>query len=127
MLSRRQLGLLGTGLFLPNRLLAAPSASDRRFIFLFSDGGWDTSHVFTPFWDIPGAFMEPEAAPANASGIDFIDHPFRPSVRRFFQDWGDRACVINGLEVRSVTHERCRELIQAMPWRPAEGAPFEPK
>ncbi len=111
MLSRRQLGLLGTGLFLPNRLLAAPSASERRFVFLFSDGGWDTGHVFTPFWDIPDGFMEPEAAPGSASGINFIDHPARPSVRRFFEDWGDQTCVINGLEVRSVTHERCRELI----------------
>lgn len=118
MISRRQLGRLGTGLLLPGmglptvaRAQSSGGTGRRRFIFLFSDGGWDTSHVFTPFWDIPGAFMDRESAPGSASGIDFVDHPTRPSVRRFFEDFGHQAAVLQGLEVRSVTHERCRELI----------------
>ena len=29
----------------------------------------------------------------------------------FFEQYGDRTAVVNGMEVRSVTHERCRELV----------------
>ena len=112
MWTRRQFGLLTAGLFAPRTLLARPvSASDRKFLFIFNDGGWDTGHVFTPYWDIHGAMMEPEAAAASANGISFIDHPDRPSVRQFFETWGGQTAVLNGMEVRSITHERCRELV----------------
>ena len=106
MWTRRQFGLLTAGLFAPRTLLARPvSASDRKFLFIFNDGGWDTGHVFTPYWDIHGAMMEPEAAAASANGISFIDHPDRPSVRQFFETWGGQTAVLNGMEVRSITHD----------------------
>jgi len=126
MWTRRQLGLMSGGLLLPKSLLArraAPargmgsssirrgSASSRRFVFVFNDGGWDTSHVFSPMWDVGGAYMDPAAELGHAHGIDFVDHPDRPQVRSFFETWGDRVCVLNGMEVRSVTHERSRRIV----------------
>ena len=48
---------------------------------------------------------------AEAGGIRFVDHADRPSVRAFFEARGDRCCVINGLEIQSVAHERCRQLV----------------
>ena len=111
MWSRRQLAHLAAGGLLLPRTVFGQSAGQKRFIFLFSDGGWDTGHVFTPWWDVVDAGVEPDAQPGRANGIDFVDHPHRPSVREFFENWGDQACVINGLEVRSITHERCRQLM----------------
>ena len=115
-MNRRQFGLLSSGLLVPKRLLAGDrhprpvSASDRKFLFLFNDGGWDTGYAFTPYWDVNDAFIEEEAAPGEVHGIRFVDHPNRPSVREFFENHGPRTALINGIEVRSVTHERCREL-----------------
>ncbi len=111
MLNRREFGLLSIGALSPLRVLADGSDSERKFVFLFNDGGWDTSHVFTPMWGIPNAHMEDEATTRSANGIEFVDHPDRPSVREFFERFGDQCAVINGLEVPSITHERCRELI----------------
>ncbi len=117
MISRRQFGLLTgglltSGLLMPRRTLARPSSiADRKFVFIFNDGGWDTGNVFTPFWEVQDAMVEADAQLGQANGIDFVDHPERPSVREFFQNWGNQTAVINGMEVQSITHERCRELV----------------
>lgn len=115
MFSRREFGLLSLGAMTPLRVIAEGSQPERKFLFIFNDGGWDTSHVFTPLWDVAGAYMEAEATVRSANGIDFVDHPARPSVREFFERFGDTAAVINGIEVPSITHERCRELILTGP------------
>jgi len=111
MFSRREFGLLSLGAMTPLRVIAEGSQPERKFLFIFNDGGWDTSHVFTPLWDVPGAHMEADAAVRSANGIDYVDHPARPAVREFFERFGHTAAVINGIEVPSITHERCRELI----------------
>ncbi len=104
-----QLGLGGlVGLGLPRHAKAAPS--DKKFLFLYNRGGWDTTRVFTPMLDT-SSDMGDDAREAEARGVTFVDSPERPAVAAFFEEWGDRACVINGLEVQSITHERCRQLI----------------
>lgn len=117
MLSRRKLGLLAAGglagLAAPRLrpLSAAPvAAPERKFLFLFCSGGWDTTYCFTPTTsDV--ADVEPDATAAEVNGIRFVDRESRPNVRSFFQEYGDRLCLINGIEVQSITHERCRQLI----------------
>ncbi|MCB9797248.1 MAG: DUF1501 domain-containing protein [Alphaproteobacteria bacterium] len=106
-------GLMGAGLGAQARspARAAVAAQERCFLFLFCSGGWDTSFVFTPLGDSPYADTEPEAVAAEIGGLRFVDAPSRPSVRSFFERYADRCCLINGIEVQSVTHERCRELI----------------
>ena len=116
MLNRREFALLSSGLLVPQRLAAGSgrtksvSPSKRKFLFLFNDGGWDTGYALTPYWSITGAHVEPDSAPGEANGIQFVDHPNRPAVREFFELYGSRTALINGVEVQSVTHERCREL-----------------
>ncbi|MCB9758546.1 MAG: DUF1501 domain-containing protein [Alphaproteobacteria bacterium] len=111
-MNRRQFGLLSAaGLLCPRPARAAVSAAERRFLFIFCSGGWDTTFVFTPLGDSPDVDTEPRATTATGGGIPFVDAASRPSVRRFFETWGDRSCLINGIEVQSITHERCRELI----------------
>lgn len=109
MWTRRQLGWLTLAAGLAPRRLMAASASDRRFLFVHANGGWDTAFAFTPERD--AADLEADAVEAEASGIRFTDHPERPSVRRFFELHGSRACLVNGVEVRSITHERCHRIV----------------
>lgn len=110
LLSLGAAGLAGLGLSRLGRAGDAPAAR-RRFLFVHNYGGWDTTYVFQPNFGASGVDMEPTATAAEAHGIPFVDSGDRPSVRRFFEDFGDRACVINGVEVRSVTHERCSRIV----------------
>lgn len=114
-LSRRELmALAGVGagaLLLPRSARAAVSASDRRFLFVLASGGWDPTRCFAPLFGHPHASMEAFAGEATYGGIPIVDADERPSVRAFFQDWADQTAVLNGFEVRSITHERCSRLL----------------
>ena len=99
------------GLLVPRVVGAGSSStSERKFLFVFCRGGWDTAQVFTPLDHIPEASPS-DGTVAEVEGISFVDAESRPSVRDLFEGWGDRTCVINGVEVRSVTHERCRRIV----------------
>ena len=112
-LNRRTFLQLGTaGLIAPRSTLAGPPGSDERcFLFVYCSGGWDTTRVFTPLFDTAPEAMEPEATTASESGIAFVDHPERPGVRWFFENWGDRTAVVDGFEARSVAHDTCLRLV----------------
>lgn len=112
-LSRRGLlGLGAAGVLLPRFGFAeAAAASNRRFVFIHCAGGWDTTYVFQPNFASSIVDMEPTSTEATAGGITFVDNEARPFVRSFFETYGPRTCVINGVEVRSVTHERCRRIM----------------
>lgn len=117
MLNRRQLlslaaagVVLPSGLWSPRAAHARPTTPERKFLFIYAYGGWDTTKVFTPKFDAAYIDMEDDAELAEANGISFVDHADRPSVRTFFETYGDRTAVVNGMEVRSVTHERCQRL-----------------
>ena len=89
----------------PLRLLAAPN-EEHFFVFVFCTGGWDQTRVFAPVFS-DRFDMQPGSEPLSLNGIDFVDHPTRPAVPRFFADHGDRACLLNGFEVPSVSHTAC--------------------
>ncbi|MCB9764986.1 MAG: DUF1501 domain-containing protein [Alphaproteobacteria bacterium] len=112
-LSRRQLlAALGATAALGGvRARAAVSASERRFVFVLANGGWDTTRVFTPSFDLPQVDMEEQAAAATAGDLRFVDHPDRPSVRAFFEAYHSRLALLNGMLVPSVAHEACRGLL----------------
>ena len=82
----------------------------RRFLFVFLQGGWDPLCVFAPMFGVPGIEMEPEAAPRTFGSMRLVDHPDRPSVRAYFEAWGARTTVLNGVSVRSISHETCTML-----------------
>lgn len=114
-LSRRELGRLGlaglVGAGLGMRGARADGAGTRRFLFLFARGGWDFSYTFAPLADNANIDTDPDNIEDEAHGIPFVWGEARPSVQRFFEDWGDRACVLNGVEVPSITHDRCIRLL----------------
>ncbi len=106
--------LLGAGVLAgmpPRRARAA--AADRKFLFLFCNGGWDTSRVFTPMDRVPNAELEEARSLIDVGGFRIVDHPSRPLTRAFFENHAGRTCVINGIEVRSVAHERSRRMLLA--------------
>ena len=121
MLTRRQFSrLLPAALLLPRLARGARVAGvDRKFLFLFCNGGWDTSLVFSPQHDI-GADTDPADTLAAESGIVFVDSAFRPSVRDYFTRFGGRTCVINGMEVPSIVHRSCEQLL--LTGRASDGA-----
>jgi len=111
MLNRRHfLGATGLSLAtlgLPARLAHASTGSDLKFIFVFAQGGWDPTRVFATEFGNNNVDMEADAEVATVGGIQFVDHPNRPSVRTFFESWHDRSVVFNGVMVRSIAHEIC--------------------
>ena len=111
MISRRRLLALSAassaGLWLPAWARGA-SGSQRRFLFIFAAGGWDTTYTFTPAFDNALIDMPADDSVAAAvNGIPFVDSSERPAVRSFLEDWGSQACVINGVELHSVAHPAC--------------------
>ncbi len=110
MISRRELLVLGSaGLLLPSRLARA-GGDDRVFLFVYVDGGWDPAFVFTPMFGT-GGWEEDGATTSEVGGHTLVDHEDRPLVRDFFERFGDRVSLVHGLELPSVTHERCRQLL----------------
>ncbi len=67
MLSRRDLMLLGgAGVLAPGRLVGRPLDGERKFLFIYCKGGWDTLKVFTPLTysdvvDVDSGSVEAEA------------------------------------------------------------------
>lgn len=111
-LSRRGLlGLGAAGLLLPRFGMADAPAANRRYLFIHCSGGWDTTYVFQPAFGSSIVDMETDSTQAEVGGITFVDNARRPHVRSFLEQHAARTCVVNGIEVRSVTHERCRRIM----------------
>ncbi len=111
--TRREFGgLLAAGLLAPRAIMAAPeTVSRRKFLFVFAAGGWDPTWVFAPMFGRSGIDVDTDSTTSEVNGIEFVDSGDRPSVRTFFERHGSQACVINGMEVRSITHDTCRRLV----------------
>ncbi len=114
MLTRRSLlssslvGAAGLGLLgVPGRALAAPSGSRLKFLFVMNYGGWDPTRVFATEFANPNVDMERDAEEASIGDLRFVDHANRPSVRTFFERYGRKSVIFNGLLVPSVAHENC--------------------
>ena len=110
-LNRRQLlgSALATGLVGPNLARAAtPSGADLKFVFVYALGGWDPTRVLADGFDHDGVDMEPGSERVMTGDLAWIDHPDRPSVRTFFEAYGDRAVAFNGVLIRSIAHEICQ-------------------
>ena len=99
MISRREFALLAAGLAAPGRVLGkrrrrSSGASERKFLFLFNDGGWDTGYAFTDFSTVVGAGLEDGAEPprdlvlvacdgATQREIGLVDNDVRDGMVRW--------------------------------------------
>ena len=109
-------GLLAFGAPLPfglrSGLASANPLTDGKlkFLFVFNSGGWDPTRVFVDGFDNAAIDMEVSAERGQAGDLNYVAHPNRPSVDAFFQAWGERTAVCNGMLVRSIAHEICTVL-----------------
>lgn len=87
----------------------APGA--RKFLFIFCAGGADQTTVYVPTMDHPAIPDEMDAVQAQIGDLVFVDHAMRPSVRSFLETYGAQTAFLHGLEVRSISHERCQQLV----------------
>lgn len=115
-MNRRQLvagsaAALAAGALRPTRGLARAAAVDPKFLFVFAQGGWDTTRVFAPAFGNRAVDMEADAAPWSIGNLSLVDSPRRPSVRAFFDQNHRSAVVVNGLLVPSVAHETCAQMV----------------
>ena len=124
-LSRRQLlatsgvGLAALGL--PRLARAEIEATDTKFLFVYNYGGWDPTRVFATEFDNRFVDMERDSQLGAVGDLTFVDHSDRPSVRQFFERYGSRAAIVNGVLVPSVAHENCLKL--SLTGTSADGAP----
>ncbi|MGB0647481.1 MAG: DUF1501 domain-containing protein [Bradymonadia bacterium] len=111
MFNRRHfLGTLAAGtatLALPRLGLAQSVSTDRKFIFIFADGGWDPLCVFAPKFGATNIQMEVGTSAYSMAGHQLVHHESRPKVREYFEQYGEQTAIINGLATRSVSHEVC--------------------
>ena len=113
-ISRRHLLQSAAGLGLTASFPSkAANDSERKFLFVFCEGGWDQCHLFAPLWSNPNIDMEEGSELGHIGGIDFVDSAAKPSVREFLNQYASRTCFINGLGVRSLAHETCLRLMYA--------------
>lgn len=106
---RRFLQLAAVPAFLPRAALAA--AGDRKFIFLFTNGGWDPTWGLAPMFDSANIDSNPDADVGTAGDLSFVDSEGAPSIRTYFELYGAQTALVHGFEVRSITHERCKRLL----------------
>ncbi len=87
------------------------AAGERKFLFIYCVGGADQTTVYVPTMDHSAIPDEPEATIGRAGDLVYVDHPDRPSVRAFMETYGERTALLHGLEIRSISHERCQQLV----------------
>jgi uncharacterized protein (DUF1501 family) len=125
MLHRRHfLGSMGALAALGVPRLARADTSDRKFVFVFAQGGWDPTRVLAAELDNDAVDMEAAAERGTAGNLTFVDHADRPSVRAFFEAHHARTTVMNGVMVRSIAHEICTRI--AMTGTTGDGSPDWP-
>lgn len=114
-LRRRQ--LLGLGaLGLAGTAFAGCRSGRPNLVVVAARGGWDTTFAVDPKSD--PAVEGPEVyttgrrddvdAVESFSGIPVKVNPVRrPALSEFFEEFGDRAVVVNGIDVGSIAHVEC--------------------
>lgn len=107
-------GCLGStavmGMGLPSTANATVRAADRKFVFVYNQGGWDPTRVFATTFSNPMVDMEADAEQATSGGISWVSHPDRPNVDAFFADNASNMLIVNGMLVRSIAHDICTML-----------------
>lgn len=86
-----------------------PAAANKLIIVLAS-GGWDQTYVLDPKLGASGVDA-PEGSVQMFGDVPIMVHASRPNVTSFFTRYAERACVINGLQVRSFVHPDCMKRV----------------
>ncbi len=79
----------------------------KNLVLVWANGGWDPTYVFEVK---PGlsSVVAPLGEVAMFGKLPIWASSKRPAVTKFFTAWGNKASVINGINVPSVAHPGCR-------------------
>jgi hypothetical protein len=102
--------LAGTaGLWYPRKAYAAPA--ERKFMFFYASGGWDTTTILDPHFGgdgraaVPGVDMDMDSFLGKAGNVNYTSGPDRLEVDDFFRNWHNYAAIVNGIDAHSVGHD----------------------
>lgn len=112
-MNRRELLFRGAAAGLAGLLPArvARAATDDHLLIYVANGGWDPTFVFDPHFGASTVQGPPASTLATVGGVSFADAATRPAVRGFFEQYGARTCVVNGIAVGSISHPLCMRLM----------------
>jgi Protein of unknown function (DUF1501) len=103
-------GMMGAaGLWYPQNAIAAPI--ERKFLFFYAGGGWDTTTILDPHFGpdgisaVPGVDMDQNSFLGKVGGIQYTSGPDRLAVDSFFQNWHTKSAIVNGIDAHSVGHD----------------------
>lgn len=103
-------GLASTaGLWYPRQAIAAPV--ERKFLFFFAGGGWDTTTILDPHFAkdgvgaVPGVDMDQTSVLGQMGGVKYTSGPDRLAVDSFFANWHGYSAILNGVDAHSVGHD----------------------
>ncbi|MEZ4238794.1 MAG: DUF1501 domain-containing protein [Myxococcota bacterium] len=121
-LTRRHVLLGGAAAtVVPRGALGAASGGGAEFlVVLFANGGWDVTFAMDPKPRVDGGPVDGPWVDASGVGEDTeevrvlngipvqCNDARRRSVTGFFETWGDRTCVVNGIWTGSIVHQPSR-------------------
>ena len=90
--------------------MARAAEGEKKFIFFYAGGAWDTTTVFDPHHGSDFVSMDDDTFTQTLGGLSFTAGLDRPAVSRFFERWGHQAAIINGIDAKSVGHDSGRKL-----------------
>ncbi len=102
---------MGAGLLATVGIGRARAADDRFLLVYWHPGGWDPAFVFDPHFEGDLIHRGDGTVPGTVGHITFGDAPSRPAVRAFFDRWGARSVVVNGIAVGSIAHDVCSHVL----------------
>ncbi len=95
--------MASAGLWYPKKAFAA--GPERKFLFCFAGGGWDTTTVLDPHFDTDGVDMDPDTVLGEAGGVRYTSGIDREPLDDFMEKWHRRVAIVNGVDPRSVGHD----------------------
>ena len=90
---------------------SASTSSKRRLITVYSRGGWDTTMVFDPKGQRSQIQSAADGTEQQVAGLSYVASPARPSVSQFFERFAMQSCIVNGVSIDSISHDKCARLL----------------
>lgn len=107
----RALAATGAMALMPGGSTVKAAGAEKKFIFIFASGGWDTTFVFESKFGSTKTDMDPTAYPGQAGKLVYTASDMWPNVERYFSRWGNRSAILNGVNSHSVGHDSCAQFM----------------
>ena len=104
------------------RVGRAATSGGKHLIVIVANGGWDTTYLMDPKLGVEGVegpeVEEDPDDPEDREAVEtlhglplMLNRHKRPITAQFFEDWGHRVAIVNGLWTGSIAHDPSRERV----------------